>query len=139
MNMKRKLTILIAICSLLLILIPACDAREAGSLKALTKPYIAHYECTDATLGEENLLDKFEYIEIILVNKEKMELIYKQKDGEKRSLESKYSFNPKTRELTAEIGILGYTFRQSTIVEKGKFTITKTIGNKQLIMKFKVK
>ena len=28
----------------------------------------------------------YEYIEIILVNKEKMELIYKQKDGEKRSL-----------------------------------------------------
>lgn len=137
--MKRKLFFLTAVCTLLLLLIPACEAREVGSLKSLTRPYIAHYECTEATLGEENLLDMFDYIEIVLVDKEKMELIYKMKDGEKHSVESSYSFDIEKRELTADVGILGYKFRESTTIEHGRFTISKAIGTKQLIMKFKAK
>ncbi len=126
-------------CSMFLLILSACDAREAGSLKSITRPYIAHYECTEATLGGENLLDKFEYIEIVLVDKEEMQLIYKPKDGKKSKIKSNYIFNLETRELTADIGIYGYRFRESTIVENGKFTVTKTIGEKQLIMKFKTK
>ena len=99
----------------------------------------SHYECTEATLGGENLLDKFEYIEIVLVDKEEMQLIYKPKEGKKSKIKSNYTFNLETRELTADIGIYGYRFRESTIVENGKFTVTKTIGEKQLIMKFKTK
>ncbi len=122
-----------------LLILSACDAREAGSLKSITRPYIAHYECTEATLGGEDLLDKFEYIEIVLVDKEEMQLIYKPKEGKKSKIKSNYSFNLETRELTADIGIYGYRFRESTIVENGKFTVTKTIGEKQLILKFKTK
>lgn len=128
-----------AICSILLLLLPACDVRNAGSLKSLTRPYIAQYECTEATLGGENLFDTYEYIEIILVNKEEMQLIYKPKNGEKHTVEGTYTFNMDTRELTADIGILGYKFRESAKVEHGKFTISKAIGAKQLVMKFKAK
>lgn len=137
--MRTKLFVTAIIFALLLTVFPACDAREAGSLKALTKPYIAQYECTEAKLGDEDLLEKFEYITIVLEDKQTLKLIYKPKDGEKHVMESTYSLDTETRELTADLWILGYKFRQSTTVKNGKFTITKKIGDKQLIMNFKSK
>ncbi len=133
--MKRKLIIIAAICSLF-VLLSACDARDTGSLKSLTRPYIAQYECTDAKLGNDDLLEKFDYIKIVLVDKNKLQLIYKLKMGEKRVKESEYTFDAKTRELSADIGIFGYRFNQTTVVKDGKFTVTKTILGKQLVMNF---
>ena len=135
--MKKRFIFFALICTLLLALLPACDIKNAGSLKSITNPHVAQYECTEATLGEEDLLKKFDFIKITLVDKENLELNYKQKDGESRLIKSKYTFDVKTRTLTAEMGILGYSFKQSTVVEKGKFTISKSIGGKQLIMKFR--
>ncbi len=133
--MKRKLIIIAAICSLF-VLLSACDARDTGSLKSLTRPYIAQYECTDAKLGNDDLLEKFDYIKIVLVDKNKLQLIYKLKMGEKRVKESEYTFDAKTRELSADIGIFGYRFNQTAVVKDGKFTVTKTIIGKQLVMNF---
>ncbi|MDE7307005.1 MAG: hypothetical protein K2N33_06420 [Clostridia bacterium] len=138
--MKKKILFTIAVfCMLLPLFVCACDAREAGSLKSITRPYIAQYECTEATLGDENLLEKFEYINIVLVNKDTMQIIYKPKNGKKQINETKYTFDSKTRELSAEVGIYGFKFKQSTIVQNGKFTVSKHIGAKQLIMKFEAK
>ena len=122
---------------MLLTLLPACEMKNAGPLKAITHPYIAQYECIEATLGEENILDKFEFITVTLQNKDTMELSYKFKDGETKKVKSKYDFDYKTHTLTAEIGLFGYTFKQATVIEKGKFTVSKSFGGKQLIMKFK--
>lgn len=138
--MKKKILIVLSVfCMLLPLFVCACDAREAGSLKSITRPYIAQYECTEATLGSENLLEKLEYITVVLVNKDTMQIIYKPKDGKKQINETKYTFDTKTHELSAEIGIYGFKFKQTTVVEKGKFTVSKPIGTKQLIMKFKAK
>lgn len=134
--MKIRVALFFTICAMLTFL-PSCDAKNAGSLKSITLPYIAQYECVEASLGEEDLLNRFEYIKITLLDKEKLELAYKSKDGESKSVKSNYNFDVNTHKLTADIGILGYSFKQSTIIEKGKFTISKSIGGKQLIMKFK--
>lgn len=122
---------------MLLTLLPACEMKNAGPLKAITHPYIAQYECIEATLGEENILDKFEFITVTLQNKDTMELSYKFKDGETKKVKSKYDFDYNTHTLTAEIGLFGYSFKQATVIEKGKFTVSKSFGGKQLIMKFK--
>lgn len=135
--MKKRFIFLAVICTLLLTLLSGCDIKNAGSLKSITNPHVAQYECIEATLGEKDLLKKFDYIKLTLVDKENLELNYKQKDGESKLIKSKYSFDVKTRMLTAEMGLLGYSFKQSTIIEKGRFTISKPIGGKQLIMKFK--
>ena len=137
--MKRKLIFFTFISTLLLILLSGCNAREIGSLKSITSPYIASYECTEAYYGEENILNKFDLIEINLVNKKQMELIYKLKGEDKCVIETEYTFDLDTRELSAEIGILGHKFRQTTTVKNGKFTISKSIGAKQLVMKFEAK
>lgn len=136
-NMKKFILIITAILTLILLSLPSsCNVQETGSLKSITHPYIAHYECTDARLGNLNLLEKYDYIEIILVNKEDIEIVLKPKNGDKQILKSKYTFDNETHELSSDIGILGYRFKQSTKIEKGKFTISKEIGGKQLIMNF---
>ena len=135
--MKKRLIIFVVLCTLILTILSACDMKNAGPLKSITHPYIAQYECVEATLGDEDLLDKFDYIKITLVNKDTLELNYKLKDGDNKTIESNYNFDVNSRTLTAEVGILGYTVKQSTVIEKGKFTISKSIGGKQLIMKFK--
>ena len=135
--MKKRLIIFVVLCTLVLTLLSACDMKNAGPLKSITHPYIAQYECVEATLGDEDLLDKFDYIKITLVNNDTLELNYKLKDGDNKTIESNYDFDINSRTLTAEVGILGYTVKQSTVIEKGKFTISKSIGGKQLIMKFK--
>ncbi len=135
--MKKRLILFVVFCTLLLTLLSACNLNVGGPLKSITNPYIAQYECVEAKLGEDDLLKKFDYIKITLVNKENLELSYKPKDGESKTIKSKYTFDVKSRTLTAEIGLLGYTFKESTVVEKGKFTLTKSIGGKQLVMKFK--
>lgn len=137
--MKRKLILIAAILTLLLTILPACDAQKAGSLKTITRPYIAQYECTSATYGDDNLLDKFDYIEVNLADKKELELIYKLKNGNRNVITTTYELNPETRELSADIGIFGYKFKQTTKIENGKFTVTKTIGKKLLIMNFELK
>lgn len=135
----KKILNIVPILALFLIFVGGCDAKEAGSLKTITNPYIAHYECTEAYFGDENLLDKYDYIEIILINTSKMDIAIKPKDGEKQIYSGAYSYDKDTNELSADFGILGYRFRQTTKIGHGKFTITKTIGNRQLIMNFEVK
>ncbi|MDE6613435.1 MAG: hypothetical protein K2K28_02655 [Clostridia bacterium] len=137
--MKRKLIFISVLCTLLLLLLPACDAKNAGSLKSITRPYIAQYECTSATFGGDDVLKKFDYIEINLVNKKDMEIIYKPKGSDRKIIKTTYSLNTETREMTAEVGIYGYSFKETTKIQNGKFTISKAIGRKQLIMNFQMK
>ena len=136
--MKKRVIIFSILCVFLLAFLSACDVKNAGPLKSITRPYIAQYECVEAKLGDEDLLKKFDYIKITLLDKENLELNYKENENENKSVKSKYSFDTKSRTLTAEIGLLGYTIKQSTVVDKGNFTISKSIGGKQLIMKFKM-
>lgn len=136
--MKKRFLIFTFIL-LTILLLPACDAKNSESIKAITKPYIAQYECISATYGEDNLLDKYDYIKVVFIDKSEMCVLYKIKNGEKRSFKGTYTLDPETRELKADVGILGYNIRQTTIVENGKFTVSKSIGGKQLIMNFENK
>lgn len=144
--MKKKILYLTVILCLLLLLLPACSSTQAsatsdksGSLKSITKPYIGEYECVEARFGERDLLEKYDYIIISLVDDKKMEVSFKPKDGKKKTFDGTYEVNPETREFTGEVGILGVRFKESTKIENGKFTITKLIFSMPLIMNFKMK
>lgn len=135
----KKTFLLIPLLTVFLIFFSACNAQEIGTLKSIANPYIAEYECTEAHLGEEDLLEKLDYINIVFVDKSTMQIIYKPKDSNKRIIESAYTLDSETKKLSAEVGVLGYKIKADTVIENGKFTITKEIGRKQLIMKFRVK
>lgn len=131
--MKKKLLSIIPLI-LFAIVFSSCEYSDMG-LKTLTRPYIAQYECTEARFGKEDILEKYDYIKIILVNSKEMQITYKPKDGEKKIIETVYSLDNE-KNISTEIGILGYKYRVSAPVENGKFTVTKDIAGKQLIMKF---
>lgn len=111
-----------------------------SSLKDLTHPYINTYECTAARLGNENLLEHYEYFRITLLDEKELEVSFKHKrTGKKHVYKCPYTFDAKTRELSAEIGILGYRFRQSAKITDGKFTISMPVLGKPLLMNFAVR
>lgn len=141
--MKKKLIILLTVVALCLFILPACkmDAENftKSSVKSISKPYIAQYECVEARFGEENFLEYYDYIRVVLLNKNELELLYKLKDGDKKSVTGSYTLDPETREIDAEIGILGYKFKKKVKVEKGEILISHTIMQKELFMKFQAK
>ncbi|MDE7329645.1 MAG: hypothetical protein K2N30_00910, partial [Clostridia bacterium] len=114
--MKRKLSLLVLLCALVSVAatLSACSISASGSIKSITKPYIAQYECIEARLGTQNLLEKYEYIIITFLDSEEMEISFKPNDGEKKSFKGNYSVDPETREFSGEMGIFGYTFRERT-------------------------
>ena len=85
--MKRKLLLVCVVLSLLLLILPAGEMDASGSVKSLTKPYIGEYECVEARLGETDLLEKYEFIKITLIDDKKMEIGFKPKNGSQRSFE----------------------------------------------------
>ena len=136
--MKKKFFLLtVLLCTLLLL--PACGMDVQSSLKAITMPHIAEYECVEARLGNEDLLKKYEYFYITLLNKEELEVSFKEKEGKRATFKGGYSLDPKTRELTGEIGVLGFKYKESVTIKNGEFVIEKNIGPFPLYMKFKVR
>lgn len=137
--MKRKILILLTLLALVLTLLPACEVKADSSIKSISRPYIAQYECVQARYGNKNLLEEYDYIKITLLNKEELEVSFKPKDGEKKSAKCNYTLDPETRILQAEIGILGFKFKESVEVVNGKIVIVKNIGPAALVVVFEAK
>lgn len=133
----RKKFLILTLLPLALIFLCACNVQEMSSLKAITKPYITQYECIEAKLGNENFLEGFDYIRLTLLNKSDLELTFKRTNGKKRTATGTYTFDEKTHEFSADVGVLGIKYTQKTVIENGQFVINRTLGSKQLTMKFK--
>lgn len=122
------------------ILLCAFTFDKQSSLKNLTHPYINTYECTAAQLGKEDLLEQYEYFKITFLDEKQLELSFKRKKGGKQhTYRCDYQYDEKTSEFSAELGILGYKFRQTTKISNGKFTISMPILGKPLLMNFAVR
>lgn len=137
--MKKKIYLLTVLFFAILLLFPACGMDMQSSLKTITMPYIAEYECVEARLGSEDLLKKYDYFYITLLNKDEFEVSFKEKDGKRSTFKGGYSLDPKTRELTGEIGVLGFKYKESVTIKNGQFVIEKNLGPFPLYMKFKVR
>lgn len=137
--MKSKILSAVAAVCLCALCLCAFTFDPNSSVKALTHPYINTYTCTEAKLGDTDLLEKYEYFTITFLDEEQIELSFKPKEGQKHAYKCDYTFDDETNEFCAEIGILGYTYRQRTKIEKGQFTIQMNILNRPLVMKFEVK
>lgn len=134
--MKKKFFICVFFVALCLTLFPACDVDTSGSVKSLTHPYVAKYECVEGKIGEHDILEKYDFIRITLLSSDELEVSYKSKKGERHAYRGAYTFDDQTRELKGEIGILGIKYHEKIIIENGKFTIYKNILSKPLILKF---
>lgn len=131
----------IALLSLILCAIITCAFTfdRTSTLTDLTHPYINTYECTSARLGDEDLLEKYEYFTITFLDENELEVSFKRQGGNRHAYTCGYTVDDDTQELTAELGILGFKFRQSAIIENGKFTLCMPVLGKPLVMVFEVK
>ena len=136
--MKGKIFAILTLFLMCVLMLPACNIDKDQSVKAVTAPYVAQYECVEARLGETDILEKYDYIRIIFLDKQELEVNIKKTGGEKHSAKGSYTIDPDTRELTGEIGILGFKFKEKTVVKNGQFTISKNFGRKPLFVKFKI-
>ena len=137
--MKKKLYALALTMLICLLILPACEVSASDTVKSLTRPYVGEYECVEARLGNHDFLEKYEYIKITLLDSENLEVSFKPKHGRKHSFESKYDVNEETREITGEIGIFGFKYREKIKIENGEFTITRNLLNRPLVLIFKMK
>ena len=140
--MKKKITILtlllvFIICAVLPL--SACEMSGNDSIKAITNPYIAQYECVDANYGGKDFLKDFDFIRVTFLNAKELEISYMYKGGKKHTFNANYTVDPTTREFVADIGILGMRFQQAAIIKDGKFTVSRRIFRKQMTMKFEMK
>ena len=139
--MKRKLTlftlilILAVTCALSL---SACDLTEQNSIKAITKPYIAQYECVEATYGGKDVLKNFDFIRVTFLDGKQFEFSFKTKIGKKKAFVCNYKVDPVTREIDADGSVLGYEFQQSAVIKDGKFVVARPIMKKELVLKFEM-
>lgn len=134
--MKRNFAIL-TLLLVFLCLLPGCNAQSDTSVKTFTQPYINKYECTKARFGEDDLLKRFEYINVLLLENDVMEIRYKTKNGEKRTIEGEYSVDDEN-ELTCDIGFAGYKFKESVKIKDGKFKVSTVLFSRLLYMEFAV-
>lgn len=138
--MKKKYSLIFLALALSVLFLCAFTFDKNSSLKDLTHPYINTYECTAARLGNENLLEQYEYFRITILDEKQLEISFKPKRfGKKRVYKCPYKFDNKTKELSAEVGILGYRFKQTTKITDGKFTISMPVFGKPLLMNFAVR
>lgn len=133
--MKKKLcVIIIAVISCLCLCAFTFDANS--SVKTLTKTYITTYDCTFARFGNVDLLEKYDYLKITFIDDKELEVSFKRKNGKKHAYTCDYTYNDDTRQFEAEIGIFGFRFKQATVIENGKFTISMPLLGKPLAMIF---
>lgn len=134
--MKKKLCAIFLCGAIICAIFCAFTFDPSSSVTSLTKPYITTYDCTEARLGEEDLLEKYEYIKIIFIDENEIDVSYKAKNGKRHAHRCAYTYDDETGEFEAEIGILGYKLRQKAKIDGGKFTLNMPILGKPLIISF---
>ena len=75
------------------LLLCACNVSEMSSLTAFAKPYTGVYECETLTLGGDDVLDKFQYIELELKSGGQFTLSYRTAEGNEGETEGEYTMD----------------------------------------------
>ena len=127
----RKILLLASAC-LSLFLLGGCDVSEMGSLPELSKPYVGVYECEELTLGGEEMLEKFEKIQLELEYKGDFTLSFLTLEGMKGEYEGEYEVLIEDEEIklsmTSEGAEKHFFFR----MEKGEILFDYNLGGKLL-------
>lgn len=128
-----KSSLLAGLLSLLTLLTPI-----KSELKDITSPHLGFYECENATLSGEDLLDKFDHVRLELKADENFVLYYATKDGKENKETGKYSYDRKKEEIRLSAGERNGVKRTFPLKD-GVIFVTLRIGGKTLRMQFKQK
>lgn len=111
---------------------------QNGELTDIAKPYLGRYDCTDAKLGDEDLLTRFDDLKLELKNKGEYVLYYKEKGGKTRKVKGKYQYDKEKETLTLHLPYSTF-IRRAFPLKKGQLTVSVPYGDKILILQFEQK
>jgi hypothetical protein len=131
---KIKTSLLSTIATLLLLFSGIKDSK----LTQITKPYLGEYECKEARFGAEDYLDRFSFITLELKADDTFLLSYCEKNGKKREIQGKYTYDDKMQEITLFLNE-NEELKRTFPLKKGQLYITAQIGKQLLFLQFKQK
>lgn len=129
-----KSSILAGILALLAVL-PWFRSMQAVQLIDVTKPYLGRYECTMASLGDKDLLERYAYIDLELETEKEFTLYYREKEGKVRQTHGRYKYD-KTKNVILVTGLKGLILNRPFPLENGVLTISTPLRGKTLVMRF---
>ena len=129
-----KSSILAGILALLAVL-PWFRSIKTAQLVDVTKPYLGRYECTTATLGDKDLLERYAYIDLELETEKEFTLYYREKEGKVRQTHGRYKYD-KTQNTISITGLKGLILNRPFPLENGVLTISVPLRGKTLVMHF---
>lgn len=134
MKMLRiKSPVLVGLCALCM----AC-APIKSELKDISQTHLGFYECENATLSGDGLMDKFDYVRLELKADETFVLFYR-KTGEKEKKQfGTYSYDREKGEICLGKGE-NNAFKRTFPLQDGVMHVTVRLGGKTLQMQFKQK
>lgn len=129
----------LAACIFACALFAGCDVQSLSSLGAFSEVHAGEYECVRATLGGTDLLSLCRYVHLTLERGGTFTVSAKSKAGVLEEGRGRYDYDPADGALTlyAERGDRRYA--KQTVLREGSFTITHTLGGRELIVQFRVK
>ena len=123
---------------LCLLLFASCDVEKMGSLPELSKPYLGVYACETLTLGGEDVLDKFEKIELELEYDGTFELTYLDLNGVEGSYSGEYSLSPEDGTITMSVDAGARSAPRTFRMEKGGIIVDANVLGKLLYAEFRL-
>ena len=124
------------LCSLCCLTLPACEGSvyEMSSLTELSRPYVGEYACEELRLGEEDMLDRFEYVRLTLGPDGDAQLTWRTMEGGEGATLLYYEMREGSITLSQAGRMGAHTFP----VEQGAIVITHNIIGRMLYAKFRM-
>ena len=116
-------------------LLLSCSGGRKESLKEIAKPYLGIYECTDARVGEQEYLSRFDRVELELQEDGVFLLHYCEKNGKPQTQKGRYRYDSERGELT----LLGGGIEREFPLSEGVLTVTILLGGRTIHLKFEQK
>lgn len=113
-------------------------AVQKGELTDIAKPYLGVYDCTQAKLSEEDLLERFDDVKLELKDKGGYILYFKEKGGKTKKVKGKYRYDKEKETITLHLPNSPFIHRAFPL-KKGVLTVSVPYGDKILILQFEQK
>ena len=116
----------------------AFPTTSKGELTDIAKPYLGIYDCTQAQLGDDDLLARFDDVKLELKDKGEYVLYFKEKGGKTKKVKGKYHYEKESETITLHVRDRR-VFRRAFPLKKGVLTVCVPYGDKTLRLKFEQK
>lgn len=135
--MKKRNVVKVSLLAPLLLL--AANFANMSSLFDIAKPYAGTYECKYVMLGDENILDDFEYIELELLPSNIYKIEFLNSNKIKGLYRGHYSYDEKDGTITIDENIFGQKVKKTFSAKDGVIDIDVQYGKTLLYVKFEMR